>query len=729
MDSRSFFSLITYNGFMKRTSLFIPIASMMMLLSSCGSNESIPIDYSIDPQGHTDEAGFTFNYYDSLGGYVIEDYRGQDKDVYIPKEITYDGLTAPVKKIASRAFENRNTIETVHLSDNIISLDAYTFAHSSVKSVYVTGSLAHIDPNAFANSSVQYNVKDGISYLPGQYGPFGYAIAFNGEMDAKITLPNETEGINDDVFTHNEQVTISAKTTALGRISQNASYLLPNGLEELSLTKAGKYALTGIKNVRRLSLLESCYVEEDAFKNCSIISLKTPASIAGLYGGMKESLQEVTIYGKGRIPNEAFQNCENLSSLTLNEGITAIGEDAFHYCFNLTEVSFPSSIIELEYGCFGYNEKLTKVTFKEGLQKVGSGVFSDCFALKRVEFPSTVTSFGTGVFACCYGLESVSIPSSTDEVGAFFIRYNESFPYNEYGNAYYIGNDENPYLALIKAKNTSITSCEVSSKCRIIASYAFDGCVELESCLIPNGVENIGSGAFYNCPKLSFISFPSSLKRVDSPFSNSDKIAFQKSGGLSYLGDESNPYRVLIESNSYASTFEISSQCEIIAGYAFNGEKYLQSITIPETVKYIGNGAFRNIESLQNAVILGNDTILGDELFDLCKNLTTITLPKNLTAIGEFFCSYCEALSSIVLPQSLTKIGGGAFARCTALSNLILPASISYIGTQSFYGCTGMSSISLASDKTHWQSIIKEPDWNKDSSIRSILCQDGEIKL
>ena len=52
--------------------------------------------------------------------------------------------------------------------------------------------------------------------------------------------------------------------------------------------------------------------------------------------------------------------------------------------------------------------------------------------------------------------------------------YNLKF--NLYDNAYYLGNGSNLYVALIKAANKDITSCEVYRNAKMIAQNAFADC-------------------------------------------------------------------------------------------------------------------------------------------------------------------------------------------------------------------------------------------------------------
>ena len=45
--------------------------------------------------------------------------------------------------------------------------------------------------------------------------------------------------------------------------------------------------------------------------------------------------------------------------------------------------------------------------------------------------------------------------------------------YNEYNNAKYLGNSDNPYMVLMNAKNTSVTSCDIHPDTKSIAGQAF----------------------------------------------------------------------------------------------------------------------------------------------------------------------------------------------------------------------------------------------------------------
>ena len=76
--------------------------------------------------------------------------------------------------------------------------------------------------------------------------------------------------------------------------------------------------------------------------------------------------------------------------------------------------------------------------------------------------------------------------------------------------AYYLGNENNPYLALIKAKDKNITSCQINDNTKIIADNAFEYCSSLTSIVIPASVTSIGSYAFDGCSRLTSVYYKGS---------------------------------------------------------------------------------------------------------------------------------------------------------------------------------------------------------------------------
>ena len=121
-----------------------------------------------------------------------------------------------------------------------------------------------------------------------------------------------------------------------------------------------------------------------------------------------------------------------------------------------------------------------------------------------------------------------------------------SLLYNEFDNSYYLGNSSNPYLALVKAKNNSISTCVINKDTKIILNNAFYGCRSLTSIVIPNSVTSIGESAFYNCSSLTSIEIPNSVTSIRSyAFSGCSSLsiycqATSKPSGWDYSWNYSN---------------------------------------------------------------------------------------------------------------------------------------------------------------------------------------------
>ena len=83
-----------------------------------------------------------------------------------------------------------------------------------------------------------------------------------------------------------------------------------------------------------------------------------------------------------------------------------------------------------------------------------------------------------------------------------------------YDNGYYLGNESNPYLVLVKAKGEWISSCEIHENTRFICYSAFYNCSSLTSVEIPDSVTSIGSYAFSGCSSLTSVTIGDSVTSI-----------------------------------------------------------------------------------------------------------------------------------------------------------------------------------------------------------------------
>ncbi|MCQ2203427.1 MAG: leucine-rich repeat domain-containing protein [Bacteroidales bacterium] len=276
---------------------------------------------------------------------------------------------------------------------------------------------------------------------------------------------------------------------------------------------------------------------------------------------------------------------------------------------------------------------------------IDGGGFHDCSSLTSVVIPSSVTWIGSSAFSGCSNLTSVVIPSSVTSIYDEAFSGCSSLTYNEYDNGLYLGNTENPYLLLMKAKNADITSCSIHSSTKSIHSFAFEDCSSLTSVVIPSGVTVIGSYAFINCSSLTSVTIPSSVNHmanVSGAFSGCNVTRIDYTGSLEEWCNKqwsptviSHSYDLYINGKKVEGELVIPSSVTEIGDYAFSGCNSLTSVEIPSSVTSIDISAFEDCDGLTSVTISEGVTSIGSDAFDGCKNLTSVTIPSTVTVIGS----------------------------------------------------------------------------------------------
>ena len=104
----------------------------------------------------------------------------------------------------------------------------------------------------------------------------------------------------------------------------------------------------------------------------------------------KDKVRAVVIEdGVTNIVRHGFEECSNLTSLTISGSVKKIGEFAFAFCSQLTEIYMPDGVTVIDAYAFENCSRLVEVTIPESVTKIGESAFVYCWSLKKVNVPDT----------------------------------------------------------------------------------------------------------------------------------------------------------------------------------------------------------------------------------------------------------------------------------------------------------------------------------------------------
>lgn len=89
------------------------------------------------------------------------------------------------------------------------------------------------------------------------------------------------------------------------------------------------------------------------------------------------------------IASHAFCTCRGIQSVILPQSLKLIGDNAFSGS-SLQEIDIPSQVTIIDEKAFEDCENLQTVTLHEGLQELQYAAFKNCISLKKIKIPSTV---------------------------------------------------------------------------------------------------------------------------------------------------------------------------------------------------------------------------------------------------------------------------------------------------------------------------------------------------
>ena len=385
-----------------------------------------------------------------------------------------------------------------------------------------------------------------------------------------------------------------------------------------------------------------------------------------------DNIESVTFSeGITTIRDEAFSGCDLLENVNFSATVTSIGKDAFQNCRALQSVDIPSTLKTIDDRAFRNCPILTDITLHEGLETMGNRFLAGT-PVSEIYIPSTVT-MANEAFAEANLLETVTFADGITEIP------NDMFEDNNSIRELTIPDTVTKLGRDSLAQMGSLESIVIPDSVTEMGDYVLFECPNLSSATIGKGVTAIPYCAFTNCPRLTEITIPSNVTSIGND-------AF--SGCTRLSSATFNEGLVNIGSYSFAKTAitEVTLPASVKSGDSpFNECTRLKKINLSENADTIVRGLFQNT-AVESAVIPEGVTVLSERAFKYCKSLTEVSLPSNLKTIEPGAFEGCSAITKIDVPKSVKTIDQHAFYNTSSLNECTFREGLQTLGNNLFEG-------------------------------------------
>ena len=592
-------------------------------------------------------------------------------------------------------------ISSLSIPETVTALGHYCFAHSSLMSVYGLDNVQNIMTGVFYNTAM--SIDNGVALYTAVSGTSDRKYNLSMILDKTITeytLMDGTVGIDGDAFNGCTQL----KKVNLGD----------------ELVSIGSYAFSECTSLESIDLPSTVrQIGSGAFGGCS--SLETVTGLGDVNYSETRSVYEHTL------PARLFHGCKNLKSVTIAEGITAIGDSAFYDCASLSELTIPSTVKTIGASAF-YACGFKQINLPASLESMGKALFSNS-KLESIDFSTCPLLEALPERGFEYTqLKTVTIPDRFIEIPGYCFYYVRTLTSVNLGKTETIGDRAFGYCAALK-------TIDFGSELKTIKDSAFTSCTGLTEVVIPDTVTDIESYAFRSCTKMTKITLGKNVKSFGkyeaeygaveygtvSPVlyscSELKEIAvaegnteFKAIDGVLYgrttAGIDRGEGGVLITVPlAYArDTLTLGSQVKVVLPYSVHSSAKLVTVNLNEGLEVIGKAAFYNSKKIKSLTVpasvkqIGASILLnctGIESFAIDEGNTLYSSDGNLIYRDSAVVMYLGLSENVRIREGIVSINQATFMNSKAIKTLVIADSVTEIGSKAFNGCTGLTSIAI----------------------------------
>ena len=669
----------------------------------CTGLTSIVIGNSVTSTGYRAFCGCTGltsieipNSVTSIGDDAFEGCSGLTS-VTIPNSVT---------SIGDDAFYDCTGLTSIEIPNSVTSIGWSAFEGcTGLTSITIPNSVTSIGNEAFSGctglTSVEFNAENCTTMGSNEYPVFSNCTALS-----TVTFGENVKTIPNYAFyycTGLTSITIpnsvtSIKSRAFYRCTGLTSVVIGN-----SVTSIGNYSFRDCKGLKTIYNFSNLTFSEGSSSNGYVayyadkVYNAPNGSIEGDFIFGKPNDVNTLIYYLGNTDNlvlpadykgenyvidsAVFKDNTVITSVTIPNSVTYIGNQAFYNCSELNEVhisdlsawcniafaSADANPLYYAHNLYLNGELVTVLVIPDNVTNIRDYAFYDCTGLTSVVIGNSATSIGNAAFENCTELKTVinfsnltfSKGSSNNGYVAYYATKVINAPNAVIDGdyiwcnlngvntlAYYLGEDEELVLPV-----------DYNGEIYVIGDDAFNGCTGLRSIEIPNSVTSIGDEAFSGCTGLEKVCINDLAAWYGIDFGSADANPLYYAKNL-YLNGE-----LLTELSIPAEIAEVKD-------YAFYNCNGVTNIDIVDGVKSIGNSAFYGCDDLETLYISNTIESIGDYAFAECNNILDIKIgsKKAITASENIFSSDAYNNACLYVPTGRKDF----YAKTSPWSNFII---------------------------------------------------------